>query len=284
MPGAAESARLERLRAKPWGEYQFRITIPEDEIFRVPGMLWTWEKRMLYYLAHEEFTGEGVIADMGSFLGGSTICFAAGVRDRSFNAPPIHSFDLFKLGKAERSRYFPDRSGNSLSVRPEFEANLRGYMHLIKVHEGDVLDIPWGGGPIEILFVDIAKSYKVMDHIVLSYLPALIPAKSLLVMQDYLSPQTGPWHHIVLERLSDYFEYVVDGDTASAIFSLKKEIPATVLHQSQWMQIPMDEKLALMERAIAKLDTEAKKDFLRSNREILVSGRDQTWGMHYHSL
>jgi len=281
---ASTAARIERLRGKPWSEYGFRKTIPEDEIFAVPGMLWTWEKRMLFYLARKEYTGAGAIADMGSFLGGSTICLAAGMRGRTFDHPVIHSYDLFKVGEAERMRYFPERSPDQLGVRDVFEDHLEGYLDLIEVHEGDVLDFPWEGGSIEILFVDIAKSYRVMDHIVLSYFPALIPGKSLIVMQDYLSPQTGPWHHIVLEKLSDYLEYVVDGDTASVIFVLKQAIPGEVLESCRWEAIPADEKLALMDRAIEKLDSEEKKDFLRSNREILISGKDQVWGMHYHTL
>ncbi len=284
MAADSTDARVQRLREKPWGVFDFRRTIPEDEIFAVPGMLWTWEKRMLYYLAREEFTGEGAIADMGSFLGGSTICLAAGLGDRGFDGRVIHSYDLFKLGEAERQRYFPERSRGELGVRDVFDANLGKYLSLVEVHEGDVLSFPWENGPIEILFVDVAKSYKVMDHIVTGYFPALMPAKSLIVMQDYLSPQTGPWHHIVLEKLSDYVEYVVDGDTASTIFLLREPIPQEVLEACRWEGIPPDEKLALMDRAIEKLDTEEKKDFLRSNREILVSGRDRTWGMHYHEL
>ena len=276
--------RIARLRGKPWSDFTFRSTIPEEEIFAVPGMLWTWEKRMLYYLAKEEFTGEGKIADMGSFLGGSTICLAAGLRDRSFAKPPIHSYDLFRLGESERLKYFPERSAEDLNVRQVFDENLRNYLHLIEVHEGDVLSFPWSDGPIEILFVDIAKSYKVMDHILLEFFPALVPDKSILVMQDYLSPATGPWHHIVLEKLSDYIEYVVDGETASALFIPRRAIPKAVLESCLWMQIPRDEKEELMARAIERLDTEAKKDFLRSNLQILLAGRDETYGMHYHNL
>ncbi len=275
--------RVGRLRTRPWNLYDFRVTVP-PEIFDIPGMLWTQEKRMLYYLAREDYRGEGIIADMGSFLGGSTICLAAGLRARAFDRPVIHSYDLFKLGEAERQRYFPEKAPPGLRTREVFDEYLKDYLDLITVHEGDVLEFGWDGAPIETLFIDIAKSYRVFDHLLLTYFPALLPMKSLIIMQDYLSPQTGPWHHIVMERLSDYFEYVVDCDTASVIFLLTRPIPTEVLEASRWMEIPMDEKLALMDRAIEKLDTEAKKDFLRSNRDILLDGRDQQWGMHYHDL
>jgi hypothetical protein len=37
-----------------------------------------------------------------------------------------------------------------------------------------------------------------------------------------------------------------------------------------------------MDRAIEKLDTAEKKQFLKENRELLLEGKDATWGMHYH--
>lgn len=35
-------------------------------------MLWYPKRRMLYYLARQDFAGVGVIADMGTYLGSST--------------------------------------------------------------------------------------------------------------------------------------------------------------------------------------------------------------------
>jgi hypothetical protein len=277
------AARIAHLKTKPWNNRDF--SVPE-EIFAVPGMLSNQEKRMLYYLARDEYSGEGVIADMGSFLGGSTICFAAGLRARSFARPVIHAYDLFKLGEAssERKRYFPENPPPDLKTRAIFDQNLEDYLGLITVHEGDVLTFPWDDGPIEILFVDIAKSYKVMDHLLMSYFPALIPSKSLIVMQDYLWGTTGPWHHVVMEKLSDYCEYAVDTDIASVVFLVKQAIPREILSQSRWLEIPQDEKLLLMESAIEKLDTDEKKQFLIENRELLLQGKDMYWGMQYHNL
>lgn len=268
-----------QLREKPWNHDE--LSTPEA-IWQVPGMLWHQEKRMLYWLARHYYRGQGAIADMGAFLGGSTICLAAGLQAAGFDDRVLHSYDLFKLGDFERREYFPDEP--DADPRAVFDRYLEPYSDLVEVHQGDVLTFPWSGGPIEILFVDIAKSYKVMDHVVRSYLPPLIPGVAIVVMQDYLSPQTGPWHHVVLEKLSPYLEYVVDCDNASALFLLREEIPRNALDACMWESIPLDEKLRLMDAAIEKLETETKKDFLRSNRELLVSGRDMTWGLGYHDL
>lgn len=224
---------------------------------------------MLYYLTLEWYSGEGDIADMGAFLGGSTICFAAALRRRSFRRTVLHSYDRFFLTEFERARFFPDNAPPGLRTRGNFDYNLRNYLDLIVVHEGDVLGLPWDGGPIELLFVDIAKTYRVMDHILLSYFPALIPLRSLVVMQDYLHNRL-PWHHVVMEKLSSYFDYVVDTDINSVVFQPTKPTPTSVLQDCQWMAISPEERIELMDRAIDKLDTEAKQAFLQEARKTLV--------------
>jgi predicted O-methyltransferase YrrM len=288
--GLPVDARVAKLRAKPWDSDRFRPWASEyseipRELFSISGMLSTQERQMLYYLARHDFVGEGVIADMGTYLGASTMCFAAGVRQRSFRGPIIHTYDLFKLGDSQPEvDHFPGVLPVNSGTRPVFEANLREYLNLIVVHEGDILDETWDGDPIEFLFIDLAKSYKVLDHLLLAFFPALIPSRSLVVMQDYLWATAGPWHHIVLEKLGAYFEYVVDTDVASVVFMLTRKIPLSVLEQCLYMRIPRAEKIELMDRAIEKLDTPEKRRFLSASRELLLSGKDEQWGMYYHVL
>lgn len=273
--------RANRLRAKPWNNGD--VVFPA-ELFSVPSMLSNEERRMLYYLTLYEYSGEGAIADLGAFLGGSTICFAAALQQRFPDMRKIHSYDLFKLGDYERKQYFPSNAPADLKTRQLFDRYLSAYSHLIDTHEGDILGFPWDGGPLEFMFVDIAKSYKVFDHLLLSYFPALMPGRSLIIMQDYLWGSTGPWHQVVMEKLADYFDYLVDTTVNSVVFSLKKAIPRSQLEQCRWINIDRVEKLALMDSAIEKLDTEEKKAFLREAREFIVDGRDLYWGMHYHKL
>jgi hypothetical protein len=273
--------RLERLRSLPFMDDSVPVL---EEIDAVPGMLTRHEKKLLYFLARDDYRGDGVILDLGTFLGGSAICFAAGLKDQGFDRRVIHSYDVFKVGLGASQTYFPEGAPSDLSTRDKFEEHLRDHLDLIAIHEGDVLAATWDGEPVEIMFIDIAKSYRTFDHLLTTFFPALIPGRSLVVVQDYLWGTSGPWHHVVMEKLSDYFEYVADTKQNSALFFLRREIPQSVLESCLWLNIPQDEKLRLMDSAIEKLDTEQKKDYLRQNREILAQGKDTDWGMMYHEV
>src|SRR5437867_2506267 len=146
MPDQLGLASVSELRDKPWNSNAFQVP---KEIFEVPGMLSYQEKRMLYYVALRYFIGRGAIVDLGAFLGGSTICFAAALKQRGFHQPLIHSYDLFKLGDFERERYFPQNPPPALKTRSVFDSYLSKYTELLRVYEGDVLGFPWTSGPIE---------------------------------------------------------------------------------------------------------------------------------------
>lgn len=270
---------VQDLREKP---FRRGVNAAPPEVLDVPGMLSWEEKQLLYYVARHHFTGEGVILDLGTFLGGSAMCFASGVRQQGLSGQLIHSYDVFKLGTGASQRYFPEGAPPDLRTRHKFDEHLGNYLDLIVVHEGDVLAETWDDAPVEIMFVDVAKSYRTMDHLLSTFFPALIPGRSLIIVQDYLWGTTGPWHHVVMEKLSDYVEYVVDTEINSVVFLLRESIPEAVLRDCRWGSMEQSEKLRLMDQAIAKLDTEEKKDFLRQNRQILVEGKDMSWGMMYH--
>jgi hypothetical protein len=280
MNSLASLTGLADLKNNPWLSEE--LAVP-PEVFSVNSMLSTAEKRMLYYLTREYYSGRGAIADMGTYLGGSTICFAVALQERGHTGRAIHSYDLFKLSNFELERDFKDNPPRDLRTREIFDHNLREYASLITVHEGDVLNFPWTNGPIELLFIDIAKSYKVFDHILLSYFPSLVPNQSLVILQDYIWKDTGPWHHVVMEKLSDYFEYLFDTTINSVVFVLTKPIPREELERCLWTEIPFDEKVQLMDRAIEKMDAESKKEHLRQCRALL-DGRDMLWGQAYHAL
>jgi len=257
---------VERLRGAPWNDPTFSVP---PVVERVPGMLTHDEKRMLYWSTAYAYEAEGLILDQGAFLGGSAICFAAALRNRGFGSQLIHSYDRFRLGPFERETWFAEGAPPGDITRPLYDANLRGFHDLICVHEGDILLQQWRGGAIELLFVDIAKTAQIWDHVVKTFFPSLIANRSLLVLQDYLYEQCGPWHHVVMEKLSDHFSIVGDTGVNSVLFEYHGRLTPGRIEKAAWGRIDPAEKLELMERAVERMDTREKRAILAGPRAML---------------
>jgi hypothetical protein len=274
------SAEPETLTTSPWNDPAF--TTPDD-ILAVTAMLSRREKRMLFWLALNYYSRAGAVVDLGAYLGGSAICLAAGLRAQGVTDRVLHSYDLFKLGAYELERDFPDGAPPGNSTRSIFDANLMAYADLLATHEGDLLEQRWDGSDVEILFVDIAKSSASWDHVVEQFFPALIPGRSVVVMQDYLFERGGPWHQVVMEHLQDQLRYLVDAEYGSALFLNTRKVTEEDVASARWDNISESERVRLMHQAIERMDTEPKRMMLEGALELLESGEADTWGS-YHRL
>ena len=56
------------------------------------GMLGLEERKLLYQLARNIYTGEGAVVELGAFCGASTCCLAAGLRDNPTSRGPASPF------------------------------------------------------------------------------------------------------------------------------------------------------------------------------------------------
>jgi SAM-dependent methyltransferase len=243
----------------------------------VPTMLVPDELRLLHHLAENYYSGMGVIIDGGSFLGGSTVALADGLRrnprrHRFGDVKPIHSFDRFDVEEWTRDTFFP--VSNDTTFREQFDRNVAPYADLIEVHAGDVRDHEWTCGPIEILFLDMAKHWRTCDWVTWQFFPSLIPGRSIVVQQDYLYSQFVAWLHVTMEFYADYFEYVCDTEVNSMAFLNTRKIPASVLRRNTVESLTFEEKMELIDRAAARFDG-AKRDFILSAKaqfaEMLAS-------------
>src|SRR5438067_2369515 len=82
--------------AVPWN--RFLVDLPQD-VAAIPSMMSVGERKFLYGLAKDYYTGAGRIIDAGTFLGASTRCFGAGLQknatyDRTRWPSPVISFDM----------------------------------------------------------------------------------------------------------------------------------------------------------------------------------------------
>ena len=240
----------------------------------VPTMLVPDELRLLSHLAEDYYSGTGVIVDGGCFLGGSTLALADGLRrnPRRHRMPGekiIHSFDRFQVEEWTRGVFFTEDTPAGESFQAQFEQNIARYADLVEVHAGDVRSHEWKGGPIEILFIDLAKHWTVCDWVTWQFFPHLIPGRSIVVQQDYLYHHWVGWLHVTMELYADYFEYVCDTDVNSVAFLYTKKIPDSVLRRKTVESLTLQEKMELMDRAANRFDGQKRELILAAKAHFV---------------
>ncbi len=236
------------LKSRPW-----RTADPIVVADAPVTMLADEEVALLRWLGAHRFTGEGAIVDAGCFLGGSTHALASGIAAagvESSRPRPIVSYDRFIVEEEPEiytgGNYEGVRCGESF--RPLFERNIAAHADKVEIHEGDICADPWDGGLIEILFIDVAKSEPVHDHLVQSFFPALEPGRSIVVQQDFLWC-SYPWIVATMEYFRDYFEVLDDMPWATRVYLYKKRIPAELLKGFKIGVLPADERARLIDAA-----------------------------------
>ena len=247
------------LETKPWrNEGNWMVDV------RGRSMLRKEESNLLYFLARDYCTAAGALIDAGALIGASSSCLCGGLRDRSDSVAfvkSIHAFDKFKADEPYLVNYLKTRVDENISEGDDFvgvyEKNTLGCQEYIEIHQGDFMDVVWTGDPIELLFVDIAKTQQLNSHLIKEFFPALIPGKSLLVHQDYHHPHL-PYIHVSMEYLSQYFEIVDYAVNDSILFMNVEKIPHEMIRRCAAWDFDREEQVELMDRAIKRLPEELR--------------------------
>ena len=261
---------LRHLIDRPWRG----VTLPPDAV-GIPTMLSKDERRLLYSLARDYASGEGAIVDAGCFLGGSTAALLAGVRDRQQNwsGPPVASYDLFRVEAFTVPKFFAKdrnvRVGDSF--RPRYDASVARFDVPHVVHEGDITEFGWSGGDIDVLFLDVLKSWAINDAVLRDFFPSLVPGRSVIVHQDY-GWGDNPWIPITVELMRDSLVLVDWMEWGSHVFFVEKELPADVLETGVG-GLDLETKFELIERAIARAEGWVR-GMVEIARAELVAERD----------
>jgi len=159
----------------------------------VPTMLSPGEINYLYWVASKRFSGEGRVCELGCFLGGSTWALARGLADRAGTAPPLLTYDAFEMD-ADTAAAFPVGYRAGESFRPLFGRYLKPLLDRVLVREGFIprdldpakeRELYPEQEPIEVLFVDAAKTWLVHNTILRAFGRHLIPGRSVLIQQDF---------------------------------------------------------------------------------------------------
>jgi len=235
-----------KLLPVPW-----RAVLPSP-VPEIPTMISREERQFLYWVGRHLWSGEGSIHEVGPWLGGSTVCIAAGMRDSGFQCQGrLHTYDNFRW----RS-FMVERSGLALnpgdSFLPRFREYTKEFESIVVPHpcalsdetiaddrvasakrarEGEhdqefspeVLDF------IEILFVDGAKSWRAARELFLKTEQWLEPGKSHLIFQDF-KYWSAYWIPLIAEYLapSIRLEYLVFGE-GTAAFAVEHAIDQKLL-------------------------------------------------------
>lgn len=214
-------------------------------------ILWP-EQKLLHWLARYYYTGRGAIGDLGCFVGSSTLSLASGLaaRDDGLEADgQIHSYDLFIAPDDPYTlQRLPERYRPGDRFRDHYDENIAPSRRWITVHDGDLRQDPWTGGPLEILFIDICKCWSTNGAVLKQFFPYLIPGHSIVVQQDFVRVW-NPWIPVTMAALEDYFEVLAE-EESSRVYRCRKAVPEAVAGRDFRKELSLPEKRALLERSI----------------------------------
>jgi hypothetical protein len=202
--GSVQSAAeiVAEFAARPWEK------VPDAEIaaaLAVPSML-THAESQLYHWLGRRVRGEGATVDLGAYAGGSAARLLSGLAlsRRGFH---VHSYDRFRSSRMFWARYMPDEplpETDDADLLPVTRRHLAPWEGQVTLHVGDIGEMHWTGGLVEILSVDAAKGSAMADHIAAEFFPALVPGRSILIQQDYLM-SVQPWLSAQMVALQECF-------------------------------------------------------------------------------
>lgn len=209
------------------GETRFRIHRRAGAI-EVRSQMHEREIALLHMLASRAIEGRGDIADLGPLLGIGTCAMARGLAANphpAARARRIVSYDMWRLGfvRSFLGAEVPPGSPDDFSLLPMFEATNADHLERIVRIPGDLTAQAWIGGPIELLFVDVATSVGLMEHIARVFYPALLPG-AWIVHQDFVHPDCW-WLHVATGLMLDRLDYLYAVPWSSALFRLRDALP-----------------------------------------------------------
>ena len=231
------------------------------------GLLGLEERKLLYQLARYTYTGEGAVVDLGSFCGASTCCLAAGMRDNPRAAGRhVDAYDSFIASEPYLVDFIREQFHEPLELGHSFASTFRRataeFTDLIDVHVGDLLEQSWPPDkPIEILFVDVAKTLALSGRVLTEFFTHLTPGKSIVIHQDFYHP-TAFYLPVVMDFLIDHFTIIEAGRDWSVVFRLDRSIPREKLQTASLYKFSFAQQQAALRRMMRRVGMPGS-DYLR---------------------
>lgn len=154
-----------------------------ENVPTIPAMT-TDAERLFCYRTAKELAGDGVMVELGSWMGASTAYIAAGLRDSGVeNKAKVYAYDRWKWDHKAHT----EKNGGPLkcsSMYKEFKANLGPLLEWVKPRQGEIGEIVWDGPPVAFLFCDAPKRVNEIAHVMRAFAGALNRG-SIIAWQDF---------------------------------------------------------------------------------------------------
>src|SRR5262245_4036641 len=252
--------------SKPW------MRVPAGPS-RIPTMISGEERRYLHWLTATRWVDAGHVVEIGPWLGGSTSCLAEGMEAGARKRHRLFAVDNFvwRPFMAERARLdlVPGDSFESV-----FRANVAAFGDRVVCVRASLPDEAVAGDafreetrdegsaplfrwdpdePIEVLFVDGAKSWKAMLHLLAETADSLVGGRALVVCQDY-KYWGAYWVIIAIELLSEQLECLDIVGANTVTFRLRGRLRRSDVEQLPRLEeLGVDAGLAALESASRRL-------------------------------
>lgn len=181
---------------------------------RIPGMVSKEQCQYLFWISSEMRNREGVIAEVGSWLGRSAWHLAKGAQRT------VHCYDDFKWRTA-----FSGKSGMDLPegacFKHIFDANLKKTDALS--HKISISDLTWELGSIDVLHIDSAKRTPDISSLLTAVGQYLRP-NSVLILQDFCHEMSHDLPFAVA-LLKDYLQPLHSPSGSMVSFRVQRPIP-----------------------------------------------------------
>lgn len=193
----------------------FAFTSVHNRIVHVKGALSFLEGKFLYDAAGSG-TDRGVIVEIGSFYGRSTIYLASG--SKALGKGRIYAIDPHTGGQVLAGEFSPP-TYRSFIANLNF-ARVRDYVKPIKTFSWKAAT-EWAK-PIQLLFIDGNHSYKSVNKDIQDWEPFVI-SNGIIAFHDVLNPEPGP-ARAILKLLWNSRKFS-DAGFADSIFYILKHKP-----------------------------------------------------------
>ena len=216
-------------------------------------MTFLGERKYLQDYAQNDYSGAGEIVELGCWLGSLTVPLLLGLKQNrvaSKGLDTVHAYDIFQWEEWMEPHYnktvFSTHPKPGQSFLAEFAHQVLPYNTegRLVVHAGDLLRAGWCGRQIEMLVVDVMKSWELANGVLKDFYSCLIPGKSYVFHQDFSHWYTS-WIHLIQYHLRDYFEPIVDlPGCCTFVFKHTKPIPEEALNRAYSFADFSDQQIA----------------------------------------